>query len=126
MNNMEGDSLDIVLERQKMRAKLPKWAQEELATLERNLSDARSRFTKIGAVSGPVVVEPFYPTPIHFPEGTQVRFKVGERYDHYIDIQISKGRPNTIQIRAGESVSIIPDASNSLYVEIRDRSKSAW
>lgn len=101
--------------------KLPKWAQEEIARLQRKLADANKRIEELSIATGALgskelmtpslrgktVVDP-YGTGLIFPQDTSVDFGLG---DSYINIRVKGGR---LIVNGSETIRIQPIASNAL------------
>lgn len=101
-------------QRKEQRARLPKWAQQEIDRLERDLDDARAKLSA-GPEDSDTFADP-YSEQARRPlgQGPTIMFKLGERneircrveHDHrgraYLDVNASSGR-----------LAILPRAGNS-------------
>lgn len=105
-------------------AKLPKWAQAELASLRRTIRDLREDFEEYADQTldpdrHVVVVNPFdeHPKPVA-EEGQAVRFYL-DAYDgyRYIDVSVPRGAKE-VEVLASSGLRIVPHVTNRLTLSL--------
>lgn len=101
---------------------LPKWAQSRISVLERNVEHWKAKAYQ-ASVEGDTdtYLEPY--SDMHsqgqpLPEGSTVRFRMGEGIGHYIDV---RKRDDIIEVHSGERLGVLPQSSNYLYLQHRNR-----
>lgn len=101
-------------------AKLPQWAQEELAILRVRLEESRVRAASIrrapaGDTDTDTLAEPWDEAPIHLPAGGRVRFVLGPERGSHIEVMTdtSDGRKMIRIYTAGGRLTIQPSGANS-------------
>lgn len=108
-------------------ARLPKWAQDELATLRRRLSEAEASAEEALLATSPetslAVVNPWDKIPIGLGSSPylRVRFFVGPEPSQdldYIDVGLRNGR---LELMGQRPFSVLPGSSNRVEVELRGR-----
>ena len=95
--------------------KLPKWAQQEISRLERDLAYARAKLAA-GPEDSNTFAEPYGAAPRPLGTGTLIRFQLGDPEDWggYIDAHIEGDR---LVVHSGHSLSVKPWASNVIHVK---------
>src|SRR5215472_9545016 len=83
-----------------MMARLPKWAQREIETLQMRLAEHQQRIAELSA--GPensnVIVSDYgYPDRL-LGRDTRIRFLLG--WDGYIEVRHSRDDPGSLEVRA--------------------------
>lgn len=106
-----------------MMARLPKWAQREIETLQMRLAEHQQRITELSA--GPensnVIVSDYgYPDRL-LGRDTRIRFLLGE--DGYIEVRHQRSNPGILEIVSGGAglkgaLHITPQVSNAVRVRI--------
>lgn len=97
-------------------AKLPRWAQQHIEILERDLAEAEKRIE--AAQRGPedtdTIARIHADHPLHLPAGTTVRFQLGAGYGEYIDCRIEerRGGQKCLEIHGGEMLLLRPMSGN--------------
>lgn len=103
---------------------LPKWAQERIYTLERDLREANARFAAIsGATDGRIMVSRLQERTIFLGDEC-VRFEVNEHKipgfrRHWLEARIlAKGEQyaDALVIHADESIGVMPESSNAIRI----------
>lgn len=99
--------------------RLPKWAQQYIGTLERNLAHAHAKLA-VGPEDSDTFLEP-YGTPKLRPlgDGVSVRFTLGtKRYGIYVDARtdVSPRAEKRLVLMGGTGLVIKPVSSNIVYV----------
>jgi hypothetical protein len=102
-------------------AKLPKWTQELLASLRRELADVRADFEEYADKEMPddavAVANPYDEHPrLAARKGETVRFTLGP-WTH-VDIEV---QDDELEVSGSAGVSIQPHMSNHLTLFVRDR-----
>ena len=96
------------------RAKLPKWAQQELRRLEADLRDAHARLGA-GPDDSDTFADPYADAPRPLGKGTTVEFRTGpNRFGDRVLVSVGKDR---VRIHGGDSLHIYPSASNVIEVK---------
>lgn len=102
-------------------ARLPKWAQEELTSLRRQLKTARTRIDElrwaVGETNTSVLNYGNDDQPLANNAHVQFDFP-GKRWDNHIQVYIEGGR---LRIQGGRTLVIYPSVSNAFWVELEDR-----
>lgn len=109
------------MEKDPREEKLPRWAQDTLKSLRRQVEVQKMRADDARKAGGPddtdTIVDPYDATPIRLRKGEQVRFLVGPEEYQWIDCSVQK-RGNGMVVRAlsGDSLIIYPSTSNVAYL----------
>jgi hypothetical protein len=108
--------------------KLPKWAQDQLATLRRKVTDAERRAEEARLASGPedsdTFLHPHDEIPVRLGRGEPVRFQLGENYFDYLDVRIKRDRrdgPYLELMSGGGVLALRPQVSNVVRVRVDER-----
>lgn len=102
--------------------KLPKWAQNLIYKLERDLESAHAKLSA-GPEDSNTIADPHSDPFRPLGTDTTIRFKVGEEWHEYIDVRVRtdhKGE-SYIYLMGGDSISIEPESSNTATVRLRRR-----
>jgi hypothetical protein len=104
---------------QDKRARLPKWARDEMAVLEMRLREARAEIAAYAA--GPdgsdTIAQPYDDHPHMLGMSPLVRFMLGpEASRHALDVKID-GDQIVLRSLSGR-LAVTPSSSNSIYVGI--------
>ena len=104
-------------------ARLPKWAQAEIETLQMRLAGHKRQIAELSA--GPddsnVLVSNYgYPDRL-LGRDTRIRFLLG--WDGYIEVRHSRDDPGSLEVRASGTglkgaLHVIPQSSNAVRVRI--------
>lgn len=101
--------------------KLPKWAQETLSTLRRELERSAIRNAElrgeVGETNTVVTNYGEFDQPLRNNARVQFNFP-GERWDNYIQAYVEGNR---LRIQGGRYVVIHPNVSNAFWIELGDR-----
>jgi hypothetical protein len=104
-------------------SKLPKWAQYKIETLEREVATLEEKLM-VGPEDSDTFADPFLGFDRNNPKGRtgrplgkgmRVRFELGPEYPEYIEAWTRDG---VLQLMAGETIAIIPEASNAARVRV--------
>lgn len=94
------------------RAKLPKWAQRELAGLEADLAAARAALA-VGPDDADTFADPFRDPPRPISRGGLVRF--GGLWPYAFDVRLVSG---ALEVRGEGAIRVRPQASNVIMIEL--------
>ena len=99
--------------------RLPKWAQDHIKTLERDLAHAKDHISALGATTASESPITWSDTPIKdkpLPAHARVRFRLG---DGAIECSIVEGMLRVSECRSGKlpALSVLPRASNVVCVQ---------
>ncbi len=95
-------------------SKLPKWAQQRIATLEREAAYWQARALDGPEGSNTAVNEGMKLKPLE--HGAEIRFQLGEHWVEHIDVRIDKD--GLLQLMGGDGIAIYPSSSNVAFVRI--------
>lgn len=93
--------------------RLPKWAQQEIVRLERDLAYAKARLADDPGNSR-VFADPYSDPPRPLGYDTAIDFRFGEAWSERITVRIDRGG---LKLHGGSTLLITPDASNVIHVE---------
>lgn len=108
-------------------SRLPKWAQQEIAALQRQLAEAQRRADQARLDSGPAdsntLIDPYDDVPIRLGVDVPVRFilqatDTRRLNDHWVEVRVHE---NGLQLMAGRQLVFVPRVTNVTRVEVRDR-----
>jgi hypothetical protein len=102
-------------------SKLPKWAQNELYRLRRDLERAVE-----AAMDGPedsdTFVDPYFNYAPDASEhgrplgkGNTVRLRIGEGRQHYLDVRV---RHDHVELHGGETIASVPRGANGARIYV--------
>jgi hypothetical protein len=97
-------------------SRLPKWAQDRITLLERNLADARARLAA-GPEESDTFADPYMESVRPLGSGTRVRFG-GRGYDGTFDVSWGDGELAIQCNSGGRSMAIMPQASNTVHMSV--------
>lgn len=106
--------------------KLPKWAQQHIDLLEKNLEYTKAQFiehTKAGIDSYPRVTLKEKITAgdderVSISPNTRIKFEFSE--NEYIDVFVSKSKPFVLNVHAYGDLMIAPGVSNAVELVLVD------
>lgn len=99
------------------RQRLPKWAQQELQRLERDLAYAKARLAQ-GPEDSRVIADPYSDPPRPLGSDTSIDFRFGDGWSDRINVRIDDGG---IRVMGGSRLVVTPEASNVIRIETRER-----
>lgn len=92
--------------------KLPKWAQQRIETLERNLAHAHAKLAE-GPKDSRVFSNPYAESPTPLGRDPHILFKVGPDFGEEIHVTIDgKG----IKVMGGSRIAIFPQDANVMQI----------
>lgn len=102
-------------------ARLPKWAQAELASLRRRLEDAEDerddlRENILGAPDTDTWADPYGPAPINLPKGGIIAFRIGYGEEDIVHARVTH---EGLDLNGMRGLVAIPRASNSFVIGVR-------
>ncbi len=98
------------------RARLPRYAEEAISSLERDLREAQAVADGISATEAAVWRHPYDRNPIPVaPLGERVRFSL-DGLDGYRWVDVSVKRDGDVEVMASSSLAVEPGASNVLVL----------
>ena len=105
-------------------AKLPKWAQEELRSLERDLGVALDeledlREGKYGDADTDTVADPYADAPLKLKKGETIEYRLG--YDRGAVIRARVDQYGILELNGGQAIAVHPRAANAVHVALLDR-----
>ncbi len=99
-------------------ARLPKWAQDRIRYLERDLADTLARFADEQPPSN-TYAEPYGDPPRGLGTDVNVMFVLDTGDDgsprDYVQVRLDRGR---VYVQASDSLAIFPSASNTAYIKL--------
>ena len=105
-------------------ARLPKWAREHIAGLERSVREARQAAAEMcGAMPDAVVwADPYreFPRPLEVA-GRPVRFTTDDPDETRAYIDVTLIEPGVIRVHGAVALSVEPEVTNSLRVRLVQR-----
>jgi hypothetical protein len=99
--------------------KLPKWAQREISRLTRDLVANKAKLAQ-GPENSNVFADPYSDAPRPLGRDTSISFRLTDE-DRRSNRVIVRMDGDKLVIQGGDSLSILPRASNSFYVRIAHR-----
>lgn len=93
------------------RTKLPKWAQQELTRLERNLEHAKSKLAQ-GPENSRVFADPYSDTPRPLGDA-HIEFRVGPGIGQKFSVRIEG---TDLYVMGSDGLAVFPEASNVVRV----------
>jgi hypothetical protein len=102
-------------------ARLPKWAQAELASLRHRLADAEEERDElregiVGPADTDTHADPYGPSPINLPKGGLISFRIGHGEE---DIVRARVVDEGLEVMGLTGVAVIPRASNHVVIGVR-------
>lgn len=94
--------------------KLPKWAQNEIQRLTRDLEDARSQL-RAGPEDSDTFADPYSSAPRPLGKGPTIDFVFGEHWGEQFQARL-EGK--VLRVNGGNSIAVLPRASNLVEIEI--------
>ena len=95
------------------RAKLPKWAQQELQRLEQDLAHAEEKLAA-GPEDSNTFADPYADAARPLGRDTTVEFRFGPETSEKIQVRIDGDK---LYVYGGDSLAIAPRSSNAIYVK---------
>lgn len=96
--------------------RLPKWAQQEIERLERDLAYAKERLAE-GDSESRVFADPYADPPRPLGYDTAVEFRFGDHWSDKIHIRIDG---DGLKVMGGSRLSITPEAANVVRIGTRE------
>lgn len=98
-------------------ASLPKWAQAEMARLRGNVEYWRRR-ASVGPDDSNTFAHPYSDAPLPLGHDTTIQFvtTAGLRINVHLERNRVSGAYDRLDVNAGDSVLIVPRASNSIKI----------
>lgn len=103
-------------ERAAARLRLPKWAQQELSRLERDLEHFQAKLRE-GPEDSNTFADPYGDAPRPLGASPVIEFRVGNGRFR-VAVEADRGVFGRISVNGDQPVSIKPGASNSFEVEL--------
>lgn len=105
---------------------LPLWARQEASDLRREVGRLKRVNNMLRGISdqeasGKVSLVGFDGKEVVVDDSARMRFRFGRSGIDFIEVGLSRGK---VQVRGGFSISVSPEAANSLTVSLRDLKKS--
>ncbi|MFF1812411.1 hypothetical protein ACFVXW_25420 [Streptomyces sp. NPDC058251] len=99
--------------------RLPKWAQEELASLRREVLRERALNDDLrGQVGETNTHVQNYSSPDQpLPNDARVKYRLGDRFDQYITVNVEG---DALSLHGGRFLTIHPHVSNAFRVTVGD------
>lgn len=97
------------------RTKLPKWAQQELGRLERDLEHAQARLAE-GPENSNTFADPYADSPRPLGEGTLIEYRFGESWGEKFSVRLEGDK---LYVMGGSTLSIYPQSSNTFRVGVK-------
>lgn len=102
-------------------ARLPKWAQAELANLRRRLEDAEDEVAELRlGFAGPedtdTYADPYGSSPINLPKGGIIAFRIGYGEEDVVHARVTH---EGLDLNGMRGLVAIPRASNSFVIGVR-------
>jgi hypothetical protein len=99
--------------------RLPKWAQEELARLRRQVLRERALNDDLRGKVGETNthVQNYGSDDQPLPKDARVQFRMGERYDQYVTVNVEG---DALWLHGGRFLTIHPHVSNAFRVTVGD------
>ena len=94
--------------------KLPKWAQQEIGRLERDLEDARRRLSE-GPMDSNTFADPYSESPRPLGRDTLIEFRAGETFGERFRVYLRDG---VLEVGGGDGVAVLPRASNVVEIKL--------
>jgi hypothetical protein len=100
-------------------ARLPKWAQEELAGLRRQVTRERKLNAELRGEVGETNthVQNYGSDDQPVTNNARVQFRLGERYDQYVTVHVEG---DSLWLHGGRFLTIHPHVSNAFRVSVGD------
>lgn len=98
------------------RTNLPKWAQNEISRLERDLAYERDKLAQ-GPENSNTFAEPYATTPRPLGENPNIEFRLGDKWGDKINVRIEGDK---LQILGGSRITIFPESSNTFSVGVAE------
>lgn len=104
-------------------SKLPKWAQSRIYVLECKIAHMQELHAKVlngqEKSDGPcIIIGPYDDRHVHVSHKTYIEFNLGKGHESRIRVSMKDGY---LDVNAGGTVNITPNASNSFYVSVPPR-----
>ena len=103
-------------------AKLPRWAQQHIENLERDLVEVTNRVeaAQRGPVDTDTIADAYSDHPLRLAQGARVRFQLGPDYDEQIVCHVSerRGGQKCLEIHGGDMLVIRPMSGNLVNVTV--------
>lgn len=102
-------------------AKLPKWAQDELERLRRELATAkRDRAEAFSRHPGTDVLRHDGTDYCDLPPGSTIRFVVGEHFADWVDVRVrEEAGEKLVDICGGDLFQVLPRAANAIRIRVK-------
>lgn len=114
-------------EAQDREQKLPVWAQDTINMLRRKVKDERGRADQARRGGGPedtdTLLDAYDDVPVRLRKGEQVTFRLGERYDQYLQARVTTAYQGktVLAIHGGATLVILPQVTNGVQIAVVDR-----
>lgn len=109
------------MEKDLREERLPRWAQDTLKSLRRQVEDQKMRADDARMAGGPedtdTILDPYDDTPVRLKKGEHVRFLLGPDDYQWIECSVQKfGRFNIVRVISGDSLLVYPSSSNAAHL----------
>jgi hypothetical protein len=94
--------------------RLPKWAQDELARLDREVAYLKGKLA-VGPEDSDTFADPFASAPRPLGRGTRIRFTPKDAERAHFDVTLQDD--GSLEVHADYMLAVIPQASN--MIELR-------
>lgn len=99
---------------------LPKWAQDHIATIEREKANLQQKLDKVekrASAGDPFVIVGYGGDPdLLIPRNSCVKIKIGEEWNQYVSMRIEWDRhgakPIAAWVESGSTIKIMPRSGN--------------
>jgi len=102
--------------------KLPKWAQQEIKTLEQNLASANKTIAMYDGTEETNTYINNFLSVKPLPKNASIEFKIGERQENTVRVRVVDNKTIDVNTdsRTGGTLSIKPRATNSFHIQFHN------
>jgi hypothetical protein len=102
------------------RSKLPKWAQQDLERLERDLAHAQNKLTA-GPEDSNTFADPYADAPRPLGKGAIIEFSLGERSRIRTRIEHDHKGNAYVEVNGDDLLTVEPRSGNAIRIRLVDR-----